>query len=220
MSVKKHKSAATIPEFESSRRHWDSALQSHVVKILPGQIYVTGNSEEALSTTLGSCVSACIWDESIRFGGMNHFMLPAEARIAGDQPSYSPWNAAARYGCYAMELLINAILKKGGDRKHLKVKVFGGAKVLPRMGDIGALNIEFVKKFLEIERFPIAAQDLGGISPRKVLFYPTTGQARVKRLSPVMNSAIASRERSYRSKFIQRDFAGPVELFNKGEMDE
>jgi chemotaxis protein CheD len=212
------KSIAT--ECDAFHRHWDAALQSHVVKILPGQIYATGNKDVALMTTLGSCVSACIWDASVGLGGMNHFMLPSGTRFPEDRLDYSPWNVAARYGDYAMELLINEILKRGADRENLRVKVFGGAKVLTHMGDIGALNIDFVRKFLEIEGLPIAAEDLGGNNPRKVVFFPTTGKARVMRLSPVMNNAIASQEQSYRSELDQRDFTGTVELFETMETDE
>ncbi len=184
-----------------------------MVKILPGQYYVTGQ-DEALITTLGSCISVCIRDITLSFGGMNHFMLPLKSRDHGGEQSSDLWSIAARYGNFAMELLINAILKNGGERKNLEIKVFGGAKILSHMKDIGRQNIDFVRKYLQMEELPIRAEDLGGCHPRKVLYFPATGKARVKRLQPLMNAAIARKEAHYRSDLNSREISGAVELFD------
>jgi chemotaxis protein CheD len=199
--------------FENFRRHWDPIHKSHMVKILPGQYYVT-RQEEALVTTLGSCISVCIRDSTLGLGGMNHFMLPLKNKNRDDEDESHPWSIAARYGNFAMELLINAIIKSGGERKNLEVKVFGGAKILTHMKDIGRMNIDFIRRYLEIEGLPALAEDLGGYSPRKILYFPATGIVRVKRLQSLMNEAIAREEAHYRSDLNKRDLTGAIELFD------
>jgi chemotaxis protein CheD len=207
-----------LPGFKHFRRHWDPVHKFHTVKILPGQYYVT-KQEEALVTTLGSCISVCIRDFSLGLGGMNHFMLPLKSQNCSDEDSSHPWSIAARYGNFAMELLINAIIKNGGERKKLEVKVFGGAKILAHMKDIGRLNIDFIRKYLQTEELPILAEDLGGCHPRKVLYFPVTGKARVKKLQPLVSAAIAREEAQYRSDLNRGNFSGAVELFDETDRD-
>jgi chemotaxis protein CheD len=207
-----------LPGFENFRRHWDPLHRSQMVKILPGQFYVT-RQQETLETTLGSCVSACIRDASLGLGGMNHFMLPLNSRDLDAEDSH-PWSIAARYGNYAMELLINAIIRNGGDRRNLEVKVFGGGKILAHMKqDIGRLNIDFIREYIKMEELHVLAEDLGGCHPRKVLYYPATGKARVKRLKPLVGATIARREAHYRSGLTSNDISGGVELFDEPVMD-
>ena len=119
----------------------------------------------AITTVLGSCVSTCLWDPVERIGGMNHFMLPGDPARAG-----SPWAASARFGVYAMELLINDMLRLGADRRRLVAKVFGGARVLAGFDtlDVGAKNCRFVLEFLRWKASAVLAQDLLGVCPRKV----------------------------------------------------
>jgi chemotaxis protein CheD len=217
MNLRSCKEAMRLSNFKDFHSHWDHLLQSHIVKILPGQFYVTQGAE-TLVTTLGSCVSACIRDISLGIGGMNHFMLPEELSFDRKESDDSPWNTAARYGNNAMELLINAILKNGGERKNLEIKVFGGAKIL-NMRDIGNCNIAFIRKYLQTEELPIAAEDMGGCCPRKVIYVPSTGKARVKQLSPLMNTAIVRREQDYSSNLKHNELSGTVELFDEFEMD-
>jgi chemotaxis protein CheD len=203
-----------LPGFENFGRHWDSIHKSQIVKILPGQFYVTRQSE-ALITTLGSCVSACIRDATLGLGGMNHFMLPLNSRDLNAEDDSHPWSVAARYGNYAMELLINSIVRNGGNRKNLEVKIFGGAKIIAHMRqDIGRLNIEFIREYLKMEELHVFAEDLGGSFPRKVLYFPATGKVRVKRLEPLVSATIARREAHYRSGLKKSDFSGGIELFD------
>ena len=212
-------SSVPLAGFENFRRHWDPVHKSQMVKILPGQFYVT-RQQETLETTLGSCVSACIRDASLGLGGMNHFMLPLNNRNLEVEEASHPWSVAARYGNYAMELLINTIIRNGGDRRNLEVKIFGGAIILAHMKqDIGRLNIDFIREYVKMENLNVLAEDLGGCHPRKVLYFPATGKARVKRLEPLASATIARREAQYRSGLTRNDISGGVELFDEPAMD-
>ena len=120
---------------------------------------------------------------------------------------------AARYGVYAMELLINEILKNGGRRENLEVKITGGGRMLANMSDIGQRNIDFVRKFLVTEGLEVAAEDLGDIYPRKVYYFPATGKVRVKKLRTMHNSTITEREHEYMQDLQRIAPQGDVELF-------
>src|SRR4051812_12738275 len=157
-----------LPGFEQIQRFWEPDTQRWTVKILPGEYYVT-RSDEAITTVLGSCISACIRDPVLRIGGMNHFMLPEDNSVR-EPGARAPVVLSTRYGSHAMESLINDLLKLGGLRQRFEIKVFGGGRVLTAMTDIGARNIDFVKDYLTLERLPISAQDVGGEQPRKVVY--------------------------------------------------
>lgn len=199
--------------FEKINRYWDRQREIHAAKILPGEYYVTTNNE-LITTVLGSCVSACIRDPAMNIGGMNHFMLPAsESEISsfGDGGTES-----TRYGNFAMELLINDILKNGGRRGHLEVKVFGGGNVIKEMTvtNIGGRNADFVRTFLNTEGFKIVSQDLGDIYPRKVVYDPLTGKVQVKKLRSTHNNTVVQRETGYRQELKKKPDTGGVELFD------
>ncbi len=201
---------AAIRGFEHVNRYWDKMHTTYAAKILPGEYYVTA-SDEAIVTVLGSCVSACIRDVTFGIGGMNHFMLP-ERNInlsAGDELL----SDATRYGNYAMEHLINDILKNGGNRKNLEVKIVGGGRIIQNMTNIGLRNVSFVKEYLEMERFAIIGEDVGGIYPRKVMYYPRTGRMLVKKLKSMHNDTIIARESRYMKDIDSQPVAGEVELF-------
>lgn len=206
--------APPLPEFGHLRRYWDPVLNCPTVKVLPGEFYVS-MQEEMISTVLGSCVSACIHDRRLRIGGMNHFMLP-EPR--GDQGGErDAWSVtvgrAARYGNDAMEHLINAILKAGGRREDMEVKVFGGGRVLAQMTDVGQRNIEFVKRYIATERLALAASDLGDVYPRQVQFFPATGKVRVRQLRRSTDVLLVDDERQYLKRLANDPIKGEVELF-------
>lgn len=188
------------PTMEAPVTHYfDKELQRDVIK-LPTGGYFSTQDDIAIVTLLGSCVSACLWDTRRRIGGMNHFMLPGK----GD---------SARLGIYAMEVLINRMLRSGAERGNLIAKVFGGANVLQGVAlDIGSQNASFVRQFLAEERIPVVAQDLEDLCPRKVAFFPATGRALIKRLSAVRIDTLQQRERDYFSS-LQRGRAGEVEIF-------
>jgi chemotaxis protein CheD len=202
----------TLPHFAHINRYWDRENHCFAAKLLPGEYYVT-STRERIATVLGSCVSACVRDRRLGIGGMNHFMLPLDESLGA-----SAWGAAAsaatRYGNVAMERLINDILKSGGRRESLEVKLVGGGKVLGEMAiDIGARNIEFVRKYVAAEGFGIAGEDLGGLFPRKVQYAPESGRLRVKKLHTVPTNTLFERERHYLEVLDSDPVGNDIELF-------
>ena len=198
--------------FEHVNRYWDRMHSIYTAKILPGEYYVTINSE-AVATVLGSCVSACIRDRVTKVGGMNHFMLPVEASSSSGSWKSTGAGAATRYGNFAMEHMINDILKNGGSRENLEVKVFGGGKILAQMTDIGMRNINFVKDYIKTEGLQLLTEDLGDIYPRKVIYFPESGKVKVKKLRSLHNNTIIERESAYMHELEEKPVEGDVELF-------
>lgn len=201
-----------LGEYGHINRYWDKHAKIWVAKILPGEIYISQNAEEAIATTLGSCISACIRDKK-GIGGMNHFMLPENTTTSPSANNY--WmGGAARYGCFAMECLINEILKAGGERKDLEMKVCGGGRILSGISnDVGKKNSEFVLKFAEIEGISVKSYDLGDIYPRKVIFFPYTGKLFVKRIKHLHNDTILTRETEYKERLQFEYQVSTAELF-------
>jgi chemotaxis protein CheD len=188
-------------------RYFDREFQVDAVKILPGQYHAARAG--AITTVLGSCVSTCLWDPLERIGGMNHFMLPGDTASRG-----SPWAASARFGVYAMEVLINDMLHLGADRRRMVAKVFGGAQLLAGFDrlDVGAKNSEFVLEFLRVEGIRVLAKDLLDVYPRKVHFFLDSGKVQVKRLSLAPSDNVQKREREYLSRLAGRR-GGDFEIF-------
>ncbi len=189
--------------------YFDRTFNTEAAKILPGEYYVT-RRDMLLVTTLGSCVAACIRDKTSGMGGMNHFMLPENPQEQGG------WGAAStRYGTYAMEMLINQLIKLGARRENLEAKLFGGGAVLKQMGTagVGERNARFGLEYLKTEGIPVVSQDLLDIYPRKVYYFPATGRVLVKKLRNMHNDTIAVREREYRSRLEESKVEGDIELF-------
>lgn len=190
---------------EASFFYSDHHFQYDAVKVLPGEYFVSGD-DLIIMTVLGSCISACIWDPKIRAGGMNHFMLPD-----GDSA-----DGFGRYGSYAMELLINEMLKKGARRETMQAKVFGGAQVMAGFTsmNVGERNTKFVLDYLATERIPVVSQDVLDIHPRKVCFFPVTGKVLVKRLAHSHPETLAVEERKGNAETLVRSTSGgSVDLF-------
>ncbi len=192
------------PLFSHINRYVDRMNKCISAKLMPGEFYISQN-EEMITTVLGSCVSACIYDPHRKIGGMNHFMLPDKGAAQSDE--------SARYGIYAMESLINELMKCGCRKEDLKVKLFGGGQIIQNMSDVGRKNILFAKNFLYAEGMRLEASDLGLIFPRKVNFFPHTGKAMVKRLRSLHNDTIEAREKQYAASLKKEDIAGDIELF-------
>jgi chemotaxis protein CheD len=191
--------------------YFDRDFNVQATKLLPGEYYTT-NEDTLIVTTLGSCVSACIRDPLMGVGGMNHFMLPE----AGGAKDGGVLSHSARYGTFAMEVLINNLLKLGGRRAHLEAKVFGGGNVLAGMTltNVGERNAVFVQEFLQSEGIRIVAKDLIDVYPRKVYYFPKTGKVMVRKLRNLHNHTILERETDYRSNLKQSSSqGGEVELF-------
>ncbi len=188
------------------KKHWDSVHGVYAARVLPGQYYVTDANDEMISTVLGSCIAACIRDKVIKVGGLNHFMLPeGEGGMDG---------VAARYGTYAMEHLINDILKQGGRRENLEIKIFGGGKIMKGISDIGQKNIRFIRQFLTTEGLLVEAEDLGEEFSRKVNYFPTTGRVLVKRLRSLHMESVASEEAAYSRNLKEESGGNDIELFD------
>jgi chemotaxis protein CheD len=202
-----------LPGFESIQRSWDAQNECWSAKILPGEYFVT-RADEAITTVLGSCISACIRDPAIRVGGMNHFMLPEDSTGGTSAWISKDAGASTRYGSFAMESLINGLLKLGAKRERFEVKLFGGGRILAAGTDVGASNIAFVRNFLALEKMPVIAADVGEIYPRRVLYFPATGRVRLKRLRALDGQSIALRERQFVTKLREQTTDNDVELFD------
>lgn len=214
MSKEQRALPTPVPGFEHVNRYWDKRMNLPAAKIMPGEFYVS-RAGEMIVTVLGSCVSACIRDKHLGIGGMNHFMLPQENEYSSEKWG-SRTSHASRYGNWAMEYLINSILKLGGTRRNLEIKIFGGGNVMRNMSDVGARNVEFVKRYLYEENFEITAEDVGNVYPRKVLYFPDTGAVKVRKLIEVQNDTLIERERQYGRGLVQKSEpdTGSVELFD------
>jgi chemotaxis protein CheD len=194
----------------ATRRFYDAASASWMVKVFPGEFFVTSKTDEVLVTVLGSCVSACIRDHRTGVGGMNHFMLPHShaGKWAGDLQS-------TRFGNFAMEKLINELLKAGCSRDSLEIKVFGGGNVTDTSNAIGTENSRFILRYLEAEGLRCAAEDLGGQLPRRIHYRPATGKVVRRLLGTGESPAVAREETEYVSRLSSRTMAGEVELFGE-----
>jgi chemotaxis protein CheD len=194
-------------EHLANNRYFDRKFESEAVKVLPGEYFVTATNV-LMVTVLGSCVSACIRDREKGIGGMNHFML-------ADSGETSALSASARYGTYAMEILINHLLKMGARKGRLEAKVFGGGRVMATLSSsqVGERNARFVKEFLETESIPLAAEDLLDVYPRKVYFFPNTGRVLAKKLVRMHNDTLIRREKEYAARLSEVPVAGEIELF-------
>lgn len=189
---------------EASFFFWDAHFRNEAVKVLPGEWFVH-DEDILITTTLGSCIAACIWDRERRIGGMNHFMLPEGNDSSG------------RYGSYAMELLINNLMKRGASRLTLEAKIFGGGAVIGGMNtiNVGERNTQFVIDYLNTERIPIVSRDVLEIYPRKVCFLPASGKAMVKRLAPTHADNLLAQDRAaaQRAAVPASTGGGSVDLF-------
>ena len=188
---------------EASFFFYDAFFKNDAVKILPGEYFVH-DQDILIMTTLGSCIAACLWDREAKVGGMNHFMLPD-----GDADS-------GRYGSFAMDLVINEMMKRGATRSTMEAKVFGGGQVVEGMNqmNIGERNTAFVVDYLKTERIPIMSKDVLGPHPRKVCFLPASGKAMIKRLAVANSESFAAQERSAVQKVAPAPAGGgSVDLF-------
>ncbi|WP_153916669.1 chemoreceptor glutamine deamidase CheD [Shewanella sp. TC10] len=192
-----------------ANRYYDRYFDIEAVKILPGEYFATTDNT-MIVTVLGSCVSVCLRDPVKNIGGMNHFLLPSDSDFSIPSVSQS-----ARYGVFAMELLINQMLKFGADKRHIEAKVFGGGNVMKGFtsSSVGERNAEFAVDYLKTEHIPIIASDLLDNYPRKVYFFPHTGRVEVKKIKSMHNSTIMDRESEYRMRIRGGDIDSSVDFF-------
>lgn len=202
--------ASSSEESDTPNLYYDRQFNTNAAKILPGEYYAT-TRDMMIVTVLGSCVAACIRDRETGIGGMNHFMLPHS-----DADSDNPLSTSARYGTYAMEMLINDLLKLGARRAFLEAKVFGGGNVMRgfTVPNVGTRNAEFALNYLDTENIRIVGEDLLDVYPRKVYYFPSSGRVLVKKLRSMHNSTLIDREREYESRLDIKPVTGDVELFS------
>lgn len=197
-------------EHLATNHYFDRQFGISAVKILPGEYFVS-NRDILMVTTLGSCIAACIRDQVSGIGGINHFMLPDSGSDAS-----APASGAARYGTYAMELLINELIKLGARRSNLQAKLFGGGNVIAHMTvtKVGSRNAAFALDYLKTEGIPVVGKDLLDEFPRKVYFFPKSGRALIKKLRSMRNDTVFVRESDYAKRIAEvKQVSGEVELF-------
>ncbi len=174
--------------------YFNNKLNREVVKLLPGEFYVS-DDDLVVETVLGSCVAACVYDPSQGIGGMNHFLLPAPPIQDREKD-----RSSARYGEYAMDILIKEVIRMGAIRSNLEVKLFGGGNVQRNMTEmnIGQKNANFALDYVKRREIHLAGYDLVDIYPRKIIFYPKDGLVMVKKLM-IEPASIINDEKHYES---------------------
>ncbi|MGC9271339.1 chemotaxis protein CheD [Acidiphilium sp.] len=153
----------------------DAVCRDRRINIVQGEQYVDTDPYVCLTTILGSCIAACLWDPVAAVGGMNHFLLPGD-RMAHN--GIAPAGNAMRYGVYSMELLVNGLLRRGAQRSRLRAKLFGGACMMRGLTDVGDLNASFTERFLRDEGIAVVGGSLRGERGRRIQFWPVSGRAR------------------------------------------
>lgn len=193
---------------QGRKRYFDAKLQKNIVRVLPGDHYISRRDDELIVTILGSCVAACIRDPLTGIGGMNHFMLP--------ESSTGKWGSVSanmRYGNFAMEALINKIIKTGCPRERLEVKLFGGGNVTPGQIRVGDHNGKFALNYLNYENLKPVAVDLGGDHARRIHYYPITGKVDRLLLKRASDVTYLKEENDYRSRLPNEMGGGDIDFF-------
>ncbi len=175
---------------------------------MQGEYCVDDDPRTVLTTILGSCIAACIWDSTLQIGGMNHFLLPGTFAAPSNR---APSGDAMRHGVHAMELLVNGLLRRGAQRHRLQAKLFGGARMIQGLTDIGELNASFAEQFLQAENIALVGGSLRGHQGRRMQFWPCSGRAR-QVLLPGQTASILHAER--RAPPVPQ--SGSLELFLDG----
>lgn len=205
-------SHGTAEDGAGSKQYFDPRFGTNVTMVLPGRHHVSASSDEMIVTLLGSCVAACVRDPVVAVGGLNHFLLPESDSGQWGKSA----DAAMRYGNHAMETLINDIIKLGGIRSRLEIKVFGGAQIIKGQSAtfVGQKNVQFIKRYLANEGLTIAAEHLGGMAPRRIHYFPTTGKVQMRLMQRSADNNLFKEEMAYRSQIKIEDDSGDAELFD------
>ena len=184
-------------------QNWEDCKR---ITVLPGEYYVS-NEDVVITTLLGSCVSACLYDPYNKIIGMNHFLL-SNKRYARDMPICI--TEAGRYGIHSMELLINEMWNRGARRGNLKAKAFGGGSVLKTIDSssssffaVGEVNVRFIKEFLQNENIPLVSSALGGKAGMVINFYSEDFSVYVRKMAET-GANMLKREEQYWNKSIQK----------------
>ena len=140
--------------------------------LYPGD-YIAVTENYILTSVAGATVLVCLYDLKKRIGGMGHFIVPGTMGTKGIIA-----DEIAKHGIQSMELLMGEIVKKGGDRRFLKAKLFGAGYIkesIPDMGGVQQSNIRFLHEYFALEKITVVKEDLGGDARRKIYFFPLKG---------------------------------------------
>ncbi len=176
---------------------YSRTFPSNRVIVNAGGYFVSNQRGLIISTLLGSCVAACLWDASNGIIGMNHFLL-VEKRGTGSRGFCR--TEAGRYGVYAMELLVDGMMKLGALRENLRAKVAGGTSVIKipngdSYSSTGELNKQFILEFLRTDGIPLISADLGGDVGRVIYFSSTDYSLYVRKMGKVNQQKVIENER-------------------------
>lgn len=191
--------------FTSPGKYYDQNDEMVVINVRSGEYHVTDGPGEMMVTVLGSCIATCIYDPVAKLSAMNHFLLPGDFNAP---PS-------PKYGIFAMEYMINELLKRGGLKTRLQVKIFGGGKIIENSSiDVGERNIEFVKEYLVNESLNLVASDVGGAWPRRVHFFGDTGKVKMRKLERTSDHGkVIKEESAFSNELLHLKQNSSVELF-------
>ena len=186
------------------KTYFDFHFQKNLVVLYPGEFFSSDSQEEMISTVLGSCIAITLHDPKLRIGGMNHFMLVSSSQTQDAQEN------SGRFGEFAIELLLNDMMKKGAQKKRMIAKVFGGSNMFnaaPSERNVGEQNIDFAFYYLEREGIPIQASNVGGNYSRKIYFDPITAKVWVKHAKEEVRAenVIKKREAEYRAQIMREE---------------
>jgi chemotaxis protein CheD len=124
---------------------------------------------------LGSCVGVCIRDPISKIGGMVHVMLPDSGG--------KPVNMPGKFANTGIKTLVEDIKKKGGNTSKLEAKIAGGASMFESKGmNVGARNVEAVKKWLRHFGIRLVAEDTGGNRARSIEYDLETGKLLIRKV--------------------------------------
>lgn len=191
-------------------KKFSKRFNRNMVVLMSGEYYAT-KDQEIICTTVGSCIATCLFDDETGVAGMNHFLLPGVLDTKDIL-----YTEVGRYGMYAMEVLIGSIIKLGGEREKIKAKAFGGGSVLKfRASDrnISQSNIEFIRKFLQLEGISLLKEDMGGSVVRMILFFTDTGKVLLKKLPYTSVPDTIRREEKYKVSLFRKRIQEPPFFF-------
>ncbi len=194
-------------------RFFDREHSTWVRRLLPGEFAISRkassdgdnpNPSESLMTVLGSCVAVCLADHAAGLIGMNHFMLPRQLELGSPELlSVDPTNRRARYGSYAMELLINELLAQGARKDRMVAWIFGGAQILTELTDVGLCNVQFASQYLRQERLKLRGQDTGGVLARRLYWTPEITHPDCRHIEKSLNR-VQHRESRHAAALVRR----------------
>lgn len=192
------------------RRAFDSDFHAYVLPVGAGGCVISSADDEMLVVVVGGSIAACIRDPVTGIGGMNHFLLPGH-----DLPPHIPDDYTLRFGHFAMEKLVNGLVARGANRARLEIKLFGGASLLKTKNSVAEENIVFVRQYLDAEGFAIASEDLGGLFPRRVQYFPKTGKIFRLLMRRSDDACIFAREVDFREQLRHNRVEGAITLFDQ-----